>query len=128
MRYDKNQIVVLLITLGVLLLFASILVQTGPALHRGPWRLYPKDVAHRFGWMSTFTMMASSSYPFLKRIAPKGIRRWLDLHCALGAMSLPLIGVHLYNRLSRIRPVHIVSFYTFGLMIVIVTSGIVSSR
>ena len=124
MRVEKGKMAASLITVGALLLFFSILIQTGPARHQGPWRLYPKDLAHSLGWMGTVTMAASSSYPFLKRKIKKRMRLSLDVHCLLGAASLPPIVVHLYHRIFLIRSVHMVSFFTFGLMVVIVASGI----
>ena len=121
---EKGKIAALVITLGALLLFVSVFLQTGPARHRGPWRLYPKDFAHVFGWMGTATMAASSAYPLLKRGFKKEIRRLLDMHCVLGIASLFPVVVHLYQRLFLIRAVHLVSFFTFGLMVVIVASGV----
>lgn len=125
MSIKRGRVAFLLITLGVLLLFASLLVQARPARSRGPWRIYPKDMAHLLGWMGTATMMVSSSYSLLKRTSPRRISIWLYVHCFLGIVSLPLIVVHIYNRLWFIRPMHFVSFYTSGLMIVISISVIV---
>lgn len=125
MTFDKGKTATLLITLGALLIFISILVQTGSTRIQGPRRLNPRDKAHWFGWMGTILLAASSAYPVLKRSAPMRLRRWLDIHCALGLVSLPLILVHFYHRLSLIRPVHMASVYTFGLMILIISSGFV---
>ena len=125
MKFKKGKTPLFLITLGTLLLFTSILIQTGPTFQQGPWRLYPKDLAHTFGWIGTAIMTVSSAYPRLKRGFMKGMRRRFDMHCVLGIASLSLIVVHLYQRLLQIRAVHMVSFFTFGFMFIITASGVI---
>lgn len=107
-----------------MVVFSAILVSTGPIRHRGPWRIYPKGVAHWFGWIGAVLLGVSATYSALKRGFPKSIRLWLTVHCIPGILSLILTGFHMINRLGAARLGHFLSFFTFGLMAIIVISGI----
>ncbi|MEM2057950.1 MAG: hypothetical protein QXU11_05330 [Thermoproteota archaeon] len=115
---------VLILTIAAILLFTLLLIGTGPIRHRGPWRLFPVDVAHWFGWAGGIMLGVSAAYSALKRGFPGKIRLWLTLHCIPGIASLLLTGIHLANRVFYARPEHFLSFFTFGLMVVIVVGGI----
>lgn len=115
---------VLVLTIAAIMLFTLLLIGTGPIRHRGPWRLFPVDVAHWFGWAGGIMLGVSAAYSALKRGFPGKIRLWLTLHCVPGVASLLLTAIHLANRVFYARPEHFLSFFTFGLMIVIVAGGI----
>ncbi|MBO3797366.1 MAG: hypothetical protein QXI42_08935 [Thermoproteota archaeon] len=115
---------VLILTIAAILLFTLLLIGTGPIRHRGPWRLFPVDVAHWFGWVGGIMLGVSAAYSALKRGFPGKIRLWLALHCIPGIASLLLTSIHLANRVFYARPEHFLSFFTFGLMVVIVVGGI----
>jgi len=124
MEKRKNPILVLVLTLLGLLLLTSLLIGTGPVRHRGPWRLFPKDTAHWFGWIGAVLLGISASYSALKRGFPRSIKLWLTVHCIPGIISLLMAGIHLINRVGAARPSHFLSFFTFGLMVIIVLGGI----
>lgn len=117
-------ILVLILTLLGLLLLTSLLIGTGPMRHRGPWRVFPKDTAHWFGWIGAVFLGISAFYSALKRGFPRSIKLWLTAHCVPGIISLLITGVHLINRLGAARPSHFLSFFTFGLMVIMVLGGI----
>lgn len=116
--------VILVLTIIVILLVTLLLVGTGPVRHRGPWRLFPVDVAHWFGWAGGILLAVSAVYSALKRGFPKKIKLWLTVHCIPGILSLLMTGIHLANKVFFAKPEHILSFFTFGLMVVIVVGGI----
>ena len=122
-KWAKNTIVFIL-TIVIILLFTLLLVGTGPVRHHGPWRLLPVDMAHWFGWTGGILLAVSASYSALKRGFPRKIKLWLTVHCIPGVLSLLMTGIHLANRIFFARPAHFLSFFTFGLMIVIVLGGI----
>lgn len=124
MGKEIKKIIVLVLTIIAVLLFASLLIGTGPVRHRGPWRLFPVDVAHWFGWAGGVMLAVSAAYSALKRGFPNKVRLWLTIHCIPGVVSLLLAGIHLANRVFFARPQHLLSFFTFGLMVVIVVGGI----
>jgi hypothetical protein len=115
---------VLVLTLFGLLIFTSLLIGTGPVRHRGPWRVFPRDTAHWFGWVGAVLLGVSASYSALKRGFPRSIKLWLTVHCIPGILSLVVTGVHLINRVGAARPGRFLSFFTFGLMVIIVIGGI----
>lgn len=121
---EFNKILVLVLTIVIILLFTLLLIGTGPVRHRGPWRLFPVDVAHWFGWVGGILLLVSATYSALKRGFPKSIKLWLSVHCIPGIISLLMTGIHLINRVFFARPEHFLSFFTFGLMVVIVVGGI----
>ncbi len=121
----KGAILVLLGTILALLLLTSLLIVTRGGRSRGPWRLFPKDAAHWYGWAGAVLLAVSATYSALKRGFPQSIRLWLFVHCIPGILSLIVTVIHLLNRLGRARPGHFLSFFTFGLMAVIVVGGIV---
>ncbi len=124
MNGQVKKTIILLVTLSVIILVASLLIGTGPVRHHGPWRLFPVDVAHWFGWIGGILLAISAAYSALKRGFPKEIKLWLVFHCALGILSLLMTGIHLLNKIFFARPGNFLSFFTFGLMVVIVVSGI----
>ena len=124
MSNDNRAFLVLLGTVVVLLVVTSLLIVTGQGGSRGPWRLFPQDTAHWYGWVGAVLLGVSATYSALKRGFPENIRLWLFIHCIPGILSLLITGVHLLNRLFRARPGHFLSFFTFGLMAVIVVGGI----
>jgi len=124
MEKRKNSILVLVLTLLGLLIFTSLLIGTGPMRHRGPWRVFPKDTAHWFGWMGAVFLGISALYSALKRGFPGSVKLWLTVHCIPGILSLLMTGVHLINRVGAARPSHFLSFFTFVLMAIIVLGGI----
>lgn len=69
-------------------------------------------------------LAVSAAYSALKRGFPSRVRLWLTIHCIPGIVSLLLASIHLANRLFFARPEHLLSFFTFGLMVVIVVGGI----
>jgi len=115
---------ILVLTLLAILLFALLLVGTGPVSRRGPWRLFPVDVAHWFGWAGGILLAASAIYSALKRGFPGKIKLWLAIHCIPGILSLAMTSIHLVNKIWFARPGHLLSFFTFGLMVVIVVGGV----
>lgn len=69
-------------------------------------------------------MGISASYSALKRGFPRSTKLWLTIHCVPGILSLLITGIHLINRVGAARPSHFLSFFTFGLMAIIVLGGI----
>lgn len=118
------KVLVLMFVIIVTLLFTLLLVGTGPIRHRGPWRFFPADVAHWFGWAGGALLGVSAMYSALKRGFPRKIKLWLAFHCIPGILSLMLTGIHLANKIFFARPEHVLSFFTFGLMVTIVVGGI----
>lgn len=118
------KILILVATLVAVLFFTLLIIGVGPVRHRGPWRISPVDMAHWFGWASGVLLGVSAAYSALKRGFPGRIRLWLAVHCIPGLLSLAMAGVHLINKILFARPGHLLSFFTFGLMIVIVLGGI----
>jgi len=55
---------------------------------------------------------------------PKKHQTVVDLSCIPGILSLVVTGVHLINRVGAARPGRFLSFFTFGLMVIIVIGGI----
>ncbi len=53
-----------------------------------------------------------------------GKNKAVAVHCIPGLLSLALAGVHLINKIWFARLGHLLSFFTFGLMFVIVLGGI----
>jgi hypothetical protein len=121
---EIKKILILFSTIAIILLFTLLLIGTGPIRHRGPWRLFPVDVAHWFGWVGGVLLGVSATYSALKRGFPKSIKLWLSVHCIPGIISLLITSIHLVNRIFFARPEHFLSFFTFGLMVVIVVGGI----
>ncbi|MBO3754172.1 MAG: hypothetical protein FGF53_04755 [Candidatus Brockarchaeota archaeon] len=118
------KILILVATLVAILFFTLLIIGVGPVRHRGPWRVFPVDVAHWFGWASGVMLGVSATYSALKRGFPGRIRLWLAVHCIPGLLSLALAGVHLINKIWFARPGYLLSFFTFGIMTVIVLGGI----
>lgn len=106
MEEKKTCIFVLISTLLGLLILTSLLIGTGPARHRGPWRVFPRDTAHILGWTGALLLGVSASYSALKRGFPRSIKLWLTVHCTPGFVSLLITGVHLINRVGAARPGH----------------------
>jgi len=77
-------------------------------------------VTHWFGWVGAALLGVSATYSALKRGFSKSIKLWLSIHCIPGILSLVFVGIHLLNKLGRIKPGYFLSFFTFGLMLVIV--------
>jgi hypothetical protein len=121
----KGAVLVLLGTILGLLVLTSFLITTGRGQSRGPWRFFPKDTAHWYGWAGAILLAVSATYSALKRGFPQSIRLWLFVHCIPGILSLVVTAIHLLNRLGRARLGHFLSFFTFGLMAVIVVGGVV---
>jgi hypothetical protein len=117
-------ILILLVTLLGLLIFTSLLVGTDTLRHRGPWRVFSKDTAHLLGVVGAVLLGTSALYSALRRRFPRGLKTWLNIHCILGILSLLTVGVHIINRVEAARPSHFLSFFTFGLMVIIVSSGV----
>jgi len=126
MQPQTKKTLLFLITIVFLVLATSLLVfSTEPGRYRGPpYRFFPRDVAHWFGWVGAALLGVSAAYSALKRGFPKSIKLWLSIHCIPGILSLVFTGIHLLNKLGRIRPGYFFSFFTFGLMLVIVVGGI----
>ena len=124
MNIKNKEVLLIIATLVILVIFSASLVTTDPFHHRGQWRMYPRDVAHWLGWFGAFLLGISATYSALKRGFPQNIKLWLTIHCIPGIISLILTGFHLINRIGTARPSHVLSFFTFGLMTVIVISGI----
>jgi len=118
------RILILVATLLVVLLFTLLVIGVGPVRHRGPWRIFPVDVAHWFGWAGGVLLAVSATYSALKRGFPGKTRLWLTFHCIPGLLSLAMAGIHLANKIWFARPGNLLSFFTFGLMIIIVFGGI----
>ncbi|MEM1990620.1 MAG: hypothetical protein QW782_08325 [Candidatus Bathyarchaeia archaeon] len=112
--------------LSLLLVAALITFNIGPEARRqqrGPYRIFPRDTAHWFGWVGLFIFAASASYSALKRGFPKSIKTWLLVHCITGALSMVLVTFHIINKIQAPRPGYFISFFAFLLMAVIVVSG-----
>ncbi|MEM2465477.1 MAG: hypothetical protein QXL85_07715 [Candidatus Bathyarchaeia archaeon] len=113
--------------LFLLLLSALIVFNVGPQARyqqRGSYRIFPRDVAHWFGWAGFLVFAASASYSALKRGFPRSIKTWLLVHCMAGILSLVLVFFHIINKIQVLRPGFFISFFTFLLMVVIVVTGI----
>lgn len=81
MNYKKSFL--FLITIIVILLVTSLIVfSIQPGRYKGPpYRFFPKDVTHLFGWISAILLLFSASYSALKRRFPRNIKIWLSIHC-----------------------------------------------
>jgi hypothetical protein len=121
-KFGKSRAPGLLIILGLTLVFLSLVVQRGPPNLLGPLRLFPKDTAHWFGWISAMALMITSILSLRWSLVRKTSRR-VSIHCALDAASLLLVVIHVNSRFFLIRPAHLPSFFTLALMVVIATSG-----
>jgi FtsH-binding integral membrane protein len=108
------------------MLTAIITFNIGPARRqqRGPYRVFPGDTAHWFGWMGFLFFAGSASYSAFKRGFPRNIKTWLLIHCVVGTLSLILVAFHIINKLQALRPGYFISFFAFFLMAVIVIGGI----
>ncbi|MGQ9596121.1 MAG: hypothetical protein ACUVQY_10970 [Thermoproteota archaeon] len=124
MNKRSVETLILVLTIFTILLAALLIVGTGPVRHRGPWMLFPVDVAHWFGWAGGVLLAISAAYSALKRGFPGKIKLWLTIHCIPGIISLAMTSIHLVNKIWFARPGHLLSFFTFGLMTVIVAGGI----
>ena len=89
------------------------------------WRLFPRDVAHWFGYFGFVLLAVSAAYSGLKRGFPQNIKLWLTIHCIPGILSLLFTGIHIVNKILHLRPGMILSFLTFILMAIIVVGGII---
>lgn len=113
--------------LTLLLVAALITFNMGPVARRqqrGPYRLFPRDVAHWFGWTGFLVFAVSVSYSALKRGFPKSIKTWLLVHCVTGMLSLAFVSLHIINKVQFLRPGYFVSFFALLLMVTIVVSGV----
>ncbi|MEM1575627.1 MAG: hypothetical protein QXF09_03500 [Nitrososphaerota archaeon] len=126
MQLEIKKILLFTIAILVILLVTSLIVfsiQLGR--YRGPpHRIFPRDIAHSFGWIGAILLIISATYSALKRGFPKSIKLWLSIHCIPGILSLIFAGIHILNKLERIKPGYFLSFFTFILMVVIVVGGI----
>jgi hypothetical protein len=121
----KKTLLFVIIVLTILIITSLIVFSTYPGRYRGPpYRFFPKDIAHSFGWISAILLIISATYSALKRGFPKSIKLWLSVHCIPGIISLIFAGIHILNKLERIKPGYFLSFFTFILMTVIVVGGI----
>lgn len=116
---------VFLITVVVLLVATYLFVGSGTVRPRGGWGLFSRTTVHWYGWVGLVLLGISKSYSVLKMFFSRNIRVWLYVHCIFGVLSLLIIGVHLFGRLAVVRFSHFWSFFSFGLMFVIVVGGIV---
>lgn len=118
--------VLIIAILSLLLLTAIITFNFGPARlrQRGPYRVFPKDLAHWFGWIGFLVFAGSASYSALKRGFPQNIKTWLLFHCVMGTLSLIFVAFHIINKIQAPRPGYFISFFAFFLMAVIVLGGI----
>ncbi|MEM3403128.1 MAG: hypothetical protein QXJ17_01045 [Nitrososphaeria archaeon] len=122
---NKN-LIWIITCLSILLLTALITFNIGPEARRqqkGPYRIFPKDLAHWLGWAGFLALAASASYSAMKRGFPKSVKTWLLVHCIIGTISLILVFFHLINKVQDPRPGYFISFFTFLLMAVIVVGG-----
>lgn len=87
-------------------------------------RMFPRDVAHWFGWIGFGLLAVSAAYSGLKRGFPKSVKLWLSVHCIPGTLSLAFTGIHIINKFIRPKPGMALSFITFDLMAIIVLGGI----
>jgi len=113
--------------LFLLLLASLITFNIGPESkhrQRGSYRIFPRDVAHCFGWAGFLVFAISAFYSALKRGFPKSIRTWLLVHCIAGTLSIVFVAFHIINKIQIPRPGYFISFFAFLLMTVIVISGI----
>lgn len=97
-------------TLVVIFFFTLLIIGVDPIRHRGPWRVFPVDMAHWFEWASGVLLGVSAAYSALKRGFPGRIRLWLTAHCIPGLLSLAMARVHLVNKIRFARPGHLLSF------------------
>ncbi|MEM2739577.1 MAG: hypothetical protein QXQ29_02095 [Candidatus Bathyarchaeia archaeon] len=127
MRRLKKALFLMISILFLLLATTFIVFNIGPhARHqqRGPYRLFPRDIAHWFGWIGFLVFAASVSYSALKRGFPKNIKSWLLVHCTTGTLSILFATFHIINKIQLLRPGYFISFFTFFLMVTIIVSGI----
>ncbi|MEM2083040.1 MAG: hypothetical protein QW303_03610 [Nitrososphaerota archaeon] len=126
MQLEIKKILLFTIAILVILLVTSLIVfSIQPGRYRGPpYRFFPRDIAHSFGWIGAILLIISATYSALKRGFPKSIKLWLSIHCIPGILSLIFAGIHILNKLERIKPGYFLSFFTFILMVVIVVGGI----
>ncbi|MEM1581068.1 MAG: hypothetical protein QXK89_00945 [Candidatus Bathyarchaeia archaeon] len=113
--------------LFLLLVTALITFNIGPGdrrQQRGPYRLFPRDTAHWFGWAGFLVFAVSAFYSALKRGFPMNIKTWLFVHCITGTFSIVLVAFHVINKVQFLRPGYFISFFAYLLMAVIVVSGI----
>jgi hypothetical protein len=125
MSKDEYAFLVLFGTVMVLLVATSLLVGVGPRASSRNLAALPRDTAHWYGWVGAVILGISATYSALKRFSPRNVRLWLFVHCITGILSLLVTGMHLLNRFGRARPGQFLSFFMFGLMVVIVVVGIV---
>lgn len=125
MSKSSRAFLVFLATVVVLLAATYLFVGSGTVRPRGGLRLFPRTTVHWYGWVGLVLLGISKSYSGLKILFPRSIKLWLYVHCVFGVLSLLVIGVHLFGRLAAVRPSHFLSFFSFGLMFVIVVVGIV---
>lgn len=121
-------LVLIFVILSILLLTALVTFNIGLEARRRERRLYrifPRDVAHWFGWTGFLILAASASYSALKRGFPRKIKTWLFVHCVMGTLSLVLVAFHIINKIHAPRPGYFISFFTFFLMAVIIVGGII---
>lgn len=114
--------------LSLLLIAALVTFNIGAEARRrqrGSYRIFPRDVAHWFGWVGFAIFAVSAFYSALKRGFPKSIKTWLLVHCVTGALSIVLVALHIINKIQFPRPSYFISFFGFLLMAVIVISGII---
>jgi len=81
-------------------------------------------VAYWFGWAGGILFAVSATYSALKRGFPGKVRLWLAIHCIPGVLSLAMTSIHLVNKIWVARLGHLLSFFTFGVMVVIVLGGV----
>ncbi|MEM3550664.1 MAG: hypothetical protein QW222_01455 [Candidatus Bathyarchaeia archaeon] len=113
--------------LSLLLLTAFITFNIGPEARRqqrGSYRIFPRDIAHWFGWAGFIVFAVSAFYSALKRGFPGSIKTWLVIHCIAGTLSIALVAFHIINKIQVLRPGYFISFFAFLLMVVIVITGI----
>ncbi|MBS7619383.1 hypothetical protein KEJ21_01895 [Candidatus Bathyarchaeota archaeon] len=113
--------------LSLLLFTAFIVFNVGPEARRqqrGSYRIFPRDLAHWFGWAGLMVFAVSTFYSALKRGFPRNIKTWLLAHCVMGTLSLGLVAFHIINKIQVLMPGYFISFFTFLLMAVIVITGI----
>jgi len=89
----------------------------------GGWRLFPRDVAHWFGYFGFVLLAVSAAYSGLKRGFPQNLKLWPTIHCIPGILSLLFTGIHVINKVLHPKPGMILSFLTFILMAIIVVGG-----
>ncbi|MEM0286101.1 MAG: hypothetical protein QXW34_03065, partial [Candidatus Methanomethyliaceae archaeon] len=118
-----NKVLFLTVFILSLLLFAALSPEVKGQKREG-YRIFPREVAHWFGWLGFIFFTISTFYSALKRIFPKGIKSWLMIHCITGIFSIVITIIHIINRIQVLRLGDLVSFLAFLLMVVIVITGI----